>query len=99
MKRILCAMALAAMFLAAPVLARADVFSWTTPFGSGSFTTTDITQNGSASGSGELNNQTYSWGYSWDLGTQTADVNASYGDDSYAFNFSWADIFSLLFGI
>ena len=98
MKRFACALALGVMILAAPVLARADVFSWSTPIGSGSFDTADITQGGSATGSGTIGVQTYSWGYSWALGAQTADVSASVGDDAYAFSFSWANLFSLLFG-
>lgn len=97
--KIACALAIALSLCAAPTLSPAAGFSWSSPFGTGNVASDDLTQSGSASGSGEYGAVPFSWSFSWDVPSQTVGVDAAYGDDSYGFSASWANIFAALFGL
>lgn len=99
MKKLIVILSLVWVMCAAPALSSAGGFSWDTPFGTGSFSSDDITQSGSSEGSGVYGSTPFSWGFSWDVPSQAASADAVYGNDSYSFSATFADIFAALFGL
>lgn len=98
MKKSIAILMLVLAMSAAPVLAQAQSFTWDTPYWSGSVSSDDVTQNGSTEGSGVFGSIPFTWGFTWDVPSQTAGADLTYGDDAYSFTASFADIFAALFG-
>ena len=94
------ALALIVGLILLPTAARAASWSFSTPYGSTSWSLDASAGSGAGAGAGALtlNSNAVSWNFAVDKSSTTATGSATVNDQAYSGSFDWSNLLSWLFG-